>query len=157
MMLDEVVKVINIIGHDEDKLIEILIELQSISEFNYLSKEVIESVAEQLDASVSKVYGIANFYSMLATEKRGRNVIQICNSAPCYIKDSNNIAKVFEDILGIKMGEVTVDDMFSLEFVSCIGACDVAPAVRINDKVFGDLNRGKIFNILASIKRGEIL
>lgn len=155
MMHEKVVDVVNIIGNDEDKLIEILIELQRKSEFNYLSKEVIKDVARQLDTSETKVYGITNFYSMLSTEKRGRNVIQICNSAPCYIRNGSDVAKIFQDILGIKMGEVSSDGNFSLEFVSCIGACDIAPAVRINDKVYGNLNRGKIFNILASMKRGE--
>lgn len=155
MMHERVTDVVSIIGNNEDKMIEILIELQRKSEFNYLSKDVIKAVAEELDTSETKVYGIANFYSMLSTEKRGRNVIQICNSAPCYIRNGSNVVKIFEDILGVKMGEVTSDEMFSLEYASCIGACDIAPAVRINDKVVGNLNRGKIFNILASIKRGE--
>lgn len=156
-MSDMVTTVVNEIGRDEDKMIEILIELQRLSEFNYLSREDIKGVAMELGVSETKVYSIANFYSMLSTEKRGRNVIQICNSAPCYIRDGQNVVKIFEDILGIKMGEVTLDDMFSLEYTSCIGACDVAPAARINDKTFGNLERGKIFNLLASIKRGETI
>lgn len=156
-MHDSVVNVGNRIGKTEDKMIEILIELQRQSEYNYLSKEDVKSVSELLDVSETKVYGIANFYSMLSTEKRGRNVIQICNSAPCYIRNGNNVVKIFEDILGIGMGEVTSDEQFSLEFTSCLGACDVAPAVRINEKTIGNLDRGKIFNMLASIKRGEAI
>jgi len=155
-MRESVLEVVERIGREEDKMIEILIELQNQSEFNYLSKTDIKSVANELDVSETKVYGITLFYSMLSTEKRGRNIIQICNSAPCYIKDGNNVAKIFEDILGIRMGQVTPDEMFSLEFVSCLGACDVAPAVRINETTYGNLDRGKIFNLLATIKRGEL-
>jgi len=148
-------KVVNDLGNHEDKLIEILIEVQRCSELNYLSKEDIKCIAEELDISVTKVYGIANFYSMLSTEKRGKNVIQICDSAPCHLKNGQGIVKIFEEILGIKMGEVTQDELFSLEYTSCIGECDISPAIRINDKVFGSLNRGKIFNLLASVTRGE--
>jgi len=156
-MRDLVGRVGDQIGRTEDKMIEILIELQNRSEFNYLSKEDVKSVSELLDVSETKVFGIANFYSMLSTEKRGRNVIQICNSAPCYIRNGNNIVKIFEDILGIEMGEVTNDEQFSLEFTSCLGNCDVAPAVRVNEKTYGNLDRSKIFNMLASIKRGEVI
>lgn len=154
-MITSVKEIINKIGKNEDNLIEILIELQKNSRLNYLSKDIIKEVSKELGISVTKIYGIADFYSMLSTEKRGENVIQICNSTPCYIRNGSDVAKIFEDILGIKMGEVTSDEMFSLEFVSCLGACDFAPAARINDKIIGNLNRGKIFNILAAIKRGE--
>lgn len=154
-MYEQVLEITDVIGRSEDKMIEILIELQNKSEFNYLSKEAIKAVSDVLDLSETKVYGIANFYSMLSTTKRGRYVICICNSTPCYINNGQNVVQIFEDILGIKMGDVTSDEMFSLEYTSCIGACDVSPAVRINEKTFGNLDRGKIFNLLATLKRGE--
>lgn len=148
--------IIEEIGKTDDKLIEVLIEVQKKSEKNYLSEEVLKIVSKDMNISLSRVYGTASFYSMLSTEERGKYVIQICNSAPCYLKDGKNIVKIFQDILGIKMGEITDDGLFSLEFTSCIGACDIAPAVKINDKLYGNLDRGKIFNILSSIRRGEM-
>lgn len=142
-------------GTTEDKLIEVLIKAQKYSEHNYLSEEVLKKVSRGMNIPLTKVYGIASFYSMLSTEKRGKYVIQICNSAPCYLRNGKEIVKIFQDILGIKIGEITEDGLISLEFTSCIGACDIAPAVKINGKLYGDLDRGKIFNILSSIRRGD--
>lgn len=141
------------IGNTEDKLIEILIEVQRLSEYNYLSEEALKLIACKLDISLSKVYGVTSFYSMLSTKKRGKYVIQICNSAPCYLNGGKQVAKEFKDILGINIGEVTEDGIFSLEHTSCIGACDQAPAVKINDKLYGNLNRGKIFKIITSLRK----
>lgn len=154
-MREEVLKITDRIGCSEDKMIELLIELQKNSRFNYLSEETIKAVSEVLDIPKAKVFGVTKFYSMLSTEKRGQHVIGICNSGPCYINNGQGIVKIFEDILGIKMGEVTPDGMFSLEYSSCIGACDMSPGVKINEKTFGNLDRGIIFNLLASLKRGE--
>lgn len=150
--LSEIVKNI---GYGEDKLLEILLAIQNQSKYNYLSKETIESVSDILDISITKIYGIAKFYNILSTEKRGEYVIQICNSTPCYLKESKHLVSIFEDILGIKMGDITSDGLFSLEYTSCIGACDIAPAVRINNQIYGNLDRSKVFNILAKLKRGE--
>ncbi len=155
IMVGKVLEIVDKLGRKEDKLIEILIELQNQSVYNYLSKDVIKEVAKLLDISETKVYGIANFYSMLSTQKRGKHVIQICNSAPCYIKEGQHLVTIFEDILGVQIGEVTEDKMFSLEYTSCIGACDQAPAARIDEMIYGELDRSKVFNILATLRREE--
>lgn len=139
-------------GNTKDKLIEILLEIQSRTEGNYVPKETLKIISESLDIPLSKVYGVATFYSMLSIKERGKYVIQICNSAPCYISGSSDIVKAFEEVLGIKMGEVTQDGMFSLEYTSCIGACNLAPAVKINDKVYGNLDKNKIIEILDSLR-----
>jgi len=144
-------RVMDRIGYSEDKLLEILIALQKSSQENYLSEDMIRQVAGKLDISMTKVYGIAKFYSMLATEPRGKYVIQVCNSAPCHIAGEKDVTKILEDILGINMGQVTEDGLFSLEYTSCIGACDQAPAIRVNDRIYGDLDRGKIFKLIAEL------
>ena len=140
-------------GNMKDKLIEILLEIQLRTEGNYVPKEALKIISESLDIPLSRVYGVATFYSMLSIKERGKYVIQICNSAPCYISGSSDIVKDFEEVLGIKMGEVTEDGMFSLEYTSCIGACNLAPAVKINDKVYGNLDKNKIIEILDSLRK----
>ncbi len=154
-MNHQMLDIVERLGRREDKLLEILIEAQASSEYNYLSKEMIKSVSELLDISLTKVYGITEFYSMLSTVKRGKYVIQVCRSAPCHIEDGDHVVTILEEILGIKMGETTDDGLFSLEFTSCIGACDEAPAARINGNVYGYLDRSKIFNILSNLKGGK--
>ena len=148
-------KVIKEIGNTPDKLIEVLIEVQAQSEGNYISEEALRIIAKKLNVSLSKAYGVASFYSMLSTKKRGKYVIQICNSAPCYLNGGKEITEIFKDVLGIKMGGITEDRLFSLEFTSCIGACNKAPAIKVNDQVYGNLNREKILTLVNSIREGE--
>ncbi|MGF7058850.1 NAD(P)H-dependent oxidoreductase subunit E [Brassicibacter mesophilus] len=154
--VQRVQEIIKKIGRTPDKLIEILIEIQSSSDKHYVTEEELQIVSNYLEIPLSKAYGVATFYSMLSTKKRGKFVIQICNSAPCYLKNSKNIAETFEAILGIEVGEVTKDGLFSLEYTSCIGACDIAPAVKINDDIYGELNAEKIEKIINDLRKEEM-
>lgn len=154
-MEQRVLEIVERLGRSEDKLLEILMEIQKDEKHHYLSKNSLETVAEVLDISLTKVYGIAEFYAMLSTTERGEHIIQVCNSAPCHVKNGEYLRAVFEEILGIKVGETTPDGMFSLEYTSCLGACDEAPAARIGESIYGNLDRSKVFSILSSIKRGD--
>ena len=114
----------------------------------YLSDEVMRELAESLGFTVSEVYGVATFYSFLATRPNGRNVIRACKSLPCCLKDSQVIISSVKDAIGIGVGETTPDGRFSFELVNCIGACDNAPAMLINDDLHDGLTPSKIAQIL---------
>ncbi len=113
-----------------------------------MPEEFIVEAAQTLKMSVSDVYGVATFYSFLSTKPQGRNVIRICRSLPCYLKNSQMIIRSMEDKLGIRPGEVTPDGRFSFELTNCIGACDRAPAMLINNDVHVNLTPRKISQIL---------
>ncbi len=113
-----------------------------------MSKEFIAEVAQSLNIPISEVYGVATFYSFLSTKPLGRNVIRICQSLPCFLKNSQMIIKSVENELGIKPGETTPDGKFSFELTNCIGACDKAPAMLVNCDVHGDLTPGRVSQIL---------
>ena len=115
----------------------------------YLSRELLAELAESLGLSVSDVYGVASFYSFLLTKPLGRNVIRVCKSLPCYLKNSHIIMDYVEKEIGIRPGETTSDGRFSFELTNCIGACDKAPAMMINYDVYGDLTPEKMARILA--------
>lgn len=149
-----VLQAIQEVGGTEDKLIEVLLKVQDNSKDNYITEGQLEEISQELGIPLSRVYGVASFYSLLSTQQRGENVIEICNSGPCYVRGSKNVVEMFESALGIKMGEVTDDGKFSLEFTSCIGACDVAPAVKINEEVYGNLDKQKIDEIINGIREG---
>lgn len=152
---EKTMEIIKKIGSTPDKLIEVLLEVQNQSNENCITEDDLKIISKELNVSMSKAYGVATFYSMFSTKRRGRYVIQICNSGPCYVKNSKKVAKAFESILGIKMGEMTEDGLFSLEYTSCIGACDLAPAVKINEDVYGNLNREKIHKLIDSLRKEE--
>ena len=135
---------------DRENLLVLLKRAQEKS--GYVPGEFIAEVAQSLDISVSEAYGVATFYSFLSTEPLGRNVIRICQSLPCYLKNSLMIIKGVADELGIQPGETTPDGKFSFELTNCIGACDKAPAMLINSDVHGNLAPGKISQVLKAYK-----
>jgi NADH-quinone oxidoreductase subunit E len=99
---------------------------------------------------VGEVYGVATFYSFLSTRPLGTNVIRICKSLPCYMKNTQAIIESVHDAIGIGPGETTADGKFSLELTNCIGACDSAPAMLVNHDVHGNLTPKKISQVLKS-------
>ncbi len=137
-------------GKGQEDLLVLLEEAQSKS--GYLSEAVIAELAQSVAMSLSDVYGVATFYSFLSTRPLGRNVVRICQSLPCHLKDSRMIIESVEDELGIKPGETTADGKFSFELTNCIGACDEAPAMLINSDMHGNLTPEKIVKILKSYK-----
>ena len=130
-------------------LLSLLEEAQS--RYGHLSEKVVNELAESLDMPVGEVYGVASFYSFLSTKPLGRNVIRVCNSVPCYLKNSQSILETLEEELGIKAGETTEDGKFSLELTNCIGACDQAPAMMVNHERHVDLTPSKINEILKQL------
>ncbi|MTI71904.1 MAG: NADH-quinone oxidoreductase subunit NuoE [Firmicutes bacterium] len=151
-------KVLDIIknkGETPDKLLEILLEVQNKTKGKYLSEEALIIISNELKIPLSKVYGVATFYSMISTKKRGKYLIQICNSSPCYLNGGKMVAKTFEKLLNIKVGETTKDNLFTLEYTSCIGACDIAPAIKINDEYYGNLTPEKIKSLLNVLREEE--
>ena len=137
---------ISIEQQEPEYLLVLLQEAQS--KYGCLSEEVMAGLAESLDMPVSDVYGVVSFYSFLSTKPLGRNVIRICKSLPCYLKSSPTIIESMAKEIGIKPGETTPDGKFSFQLGNCIGACDKAPAMMINDAVYGDLTPEKISQIL---------
>jgi len=122
------------------------------SRHGYLPHDLMREIAESLDVPVNDVYGVASFYSFLVTRPAGRNVIRICKSLPCYLKDSQIIIETVAREIGIGPGETTPDGRFSFELTNCIGLCDRAPAMLINNDAHVDLTPKKIKQILQKYK-----
>lgn len=138
-----------------DKLVGILLEYQQTKNRNYLTKEDLKAVAEEMGLPESRVYSVATFYSLLSTEPRGKHVIQICKDVPCYVSGAFNVRDELEKALKISMGETTKDGLFSLEYTSCLGYCDIAPVMRIDQKIYGNLTSEKLVEIIAGYRRAQ--
>ena len=120
--------------------------------FGYLPPEFMTELAESLSVPISDVYGVASFYSFLAIKPLGRNVIRICKSLPCYLHSCQVIIDTMAAEIGIKPGMTTPDGRFSFELTNCIGLCDRAPAMLINNDPHVDLTPEKIVSILQDYK-----
>ena len=117
--------------------------------YGYVSPEFMTGLASSLDIPVSDVYGVASFYSFLVTKPPGRNIIRICKSLPCHLKEGQAIIEAVEKEIGIKPGNATADGRFFYELTNCIGLCDGAPAILINHDTHVNLTAKKIAGILA--------
>ena len=116
----------------------------------YLSKGAMVEVSEALGVTVGDVYGVTTFYSFLSTWPLGRHVIRVCKSVPCCMKDAEMLIQWLGKELGINPEETTADGRFTLTLTNCIGACDQAPAMLIDDEVYGQLTPERISEILKS-------
>ncbi len=130
----------------ESNLIQVLHMAQAI--FGFLPKEVQTYIAEKMDLPISKVGGVVTFYSFFSTKPKGEYIIRVCLGTACYVRGGKKIMDKLREILGIDVGETTEDMKFSLEVVRCMGACGLAPAIRVNDKVYKRVNSNKLQQIL---------
>jgi NADH:ubiquinone oxidoreductase subunit E len=135
-------------------LIEMLIDIDKEKEFHHITEAELRQVANHINVKPSHVSAVMSFYTLLSTTPRGRYVIQICKDVPCYLNDDFNVLRSLEERLAIHLGETTPDGMFSLEETACIGHCDEAPVIRINDTVHTNLTPQTLDDILASYRRG---
>lgn len=131
----------------------ILVRLKDVqAKSGYISPADIAEIAKSYDTSISEVYGVATFYSFLCVTPPGRNVIRICRSLPCHLKEGDAVRKQVSEILGIGPGETTADGRFTLEVTNCIGACDMAPAMLVNGDLHGNLTPQNIADTLESYR-----
>lgn len=114
----------------------------------WISDEAIADIASELNLSDDEVDGIATFYTRIYRKPVGRNVILICEGIACMVMDYQTIYQYISGKLGIKFGETTSDNRFTLLPVSCLGDCDHAPVMMVNGEHYNDLTPGKINEIL---------
>lgn len=136
-----------------DNLLGLLHDLQNVSEQHYLSADSLSAAAEHLCLPLSYVYGVATFYTMFSLKPRGRYIVRVCQSPPCHLLGSTDVSKELIKVLGIRFGETTIDGLFTLEMSSCLGVCGVAPAIMINEEVYGNLTVPRMREIIEDLRR----
>ena len=132
----------------KDNLIYILHDIQDSHPQNYVSEEAVQKTAEFLNIPVNHIYGVLTFYSMYSTTPRGKNIIRLCESPPCFLRGSVDILKKLKELLNVKTGETTADGLFPLEVCACLGICGNAPVMMINEDFFGNLTDEKVETII---------
>ena len=132
--------------HPESKLIAVLHKIQD--RFGYLEKDKLRAVAHLMQIPEAKVSGVASFYHYFRLIPRGKYLISVCTGTACFVKGADKIIKKLEEELGIKSGETTKDGLFTLEAARCLGACALAPVVKIGEDMHSQVTPDKIPAIL---------
>ena len=137
----------------ESELIPILLDVQA--SFGYLPEDVILEIARFLNIAVGEIYSVASFYGQFRLVPIGRNRFTICRGTACHIHGAPRILEEIEREIGIKEGETSSDLEYTLESVACIGCCALAPVMKFNDDVHGEMNPEKARNLIPVLNKGE--
>ena len=150
-------KLENILINHEFKSCNIISILQDTQEtYRYLPKEIFGYLSEKLGVSTAKIYSVATFYDNFSLEPKGKYVIKICDGTACHVRKSIPILDRLRKELKLSEAKITTDDlMFTLETVSCLGACGLAPVITVNEKVYGAVTPEKASEILNALKEGK--
>ena len=144
MELDKIIE--EDFNNDKENLIMIIQEIQR--RFNYLPEPALKYVATSIGVPLSRIYGVATFYSTFSLEPRGRNIISICLGTACHVRGGERVRERIEESLNLKDGETTDDMRFTLETVRCIGCCSLGPVVKINEDMHGNISSDQIDKII---------
>ena len=144
-------KIIDEIGAKPSSIIAILQGIQE--KYRYLPQEIFPHMAERLGVSEARVYSVATFYENFSLEPKGKFVIKVCDGTACHVRKSIPILERLRSDLGLSEGKATTDDLgFTVETVSCLGACGLAPVLTVNDKVYPAMTPDKASELLEQLK-----
>jgi NADH-quinone oxidoreductase subunit E len=127
-------------------LIPVLQEAQGL--YGYLPEEVLDSISRALTIPLSRVYGVATFYSQFYLSRRGRHTVRVCRGTACHVRGGKNVLKAVQQALGIGENQTTPDYQFTFETVACLGACALSPVLLVDKKYYGKLTPGRVEKIL---------
>lgn len=150
-VLDEILK-----SHDysQTAVIAIMQDIQKV--YRYLPEDALCYIAKKLDLSEAKVYGVATFYENFSLEPKGKYVIKICDGTACHVRKSTAILDEIRSLLGVTEAKPTTDDMmFTVETVSCLGACGLAPVCTVNDEVYPAMTPEKARELIQELREGQ--
>lgn len=141
----------------EYKQSAIIAILQSLQEhYHYLPKEIFPRIAKKLNVGEARIYSVATFYENFSLEPKGKYVIKVCDGTACHVRKSIPILEKLRKELNLSEDKVTTDDlMFTVETVSCLGACGLAPALTVNDKVHPAMTPEKAALLIKELKEAE--
>lgn len=146
--IDEVLQ-----NHQRNKanLISILQDVQA--KYNYLPKEALSYIANALGISEAKIFGVATFYGNFSLNAKGKYVIKVCRGTACHVRRSDTVLSAICEATGLSEdAPTTADGLFSLEIVSCLGACGLSPVVMVNDEVFPQMTPDKARDLIAELR-----
>ncbi len=143
--------VLNKYDYNKSYLIAVLQEIQN--EYKYLPEDLLEHVARKLDINLSKIFSVATFYENFSLVPKGKYIIKVCDGTACHVRKSIPILNAMRKELGLDDKKHTTDDMlFTVETVSCLGACGLAPVITINDKVYAKMTPEMTIEILKTLR-----
>jgi NADH-quinone oxidoreductase subunit E len=146
------IKTMNFAG-EEGKLIPALQRVQI--EDGFISRERMREIQRESGVPLAQIYGVATFYSQFRLHPVGKHIVRVCHGTACHVSGAKSITETLEDSLGIATGETTPDKLFTLEMVSCLGCCSLAPVIMIDNSTYGNLTPAEVKKIVKKYKKAN--
>ena len=148
---DKADEVIAVYGRKPASLIPIMQDIQA--EYRYLPGELLNYVADEIGVTRSRAYSVATFYENFSFEAKGKYVIKVCDGTACHVRKSQPVKDAIVKELGLADGKCTTDDMmFTVETVSCLGACGLAPTMMVNEDVHPKMPPDKAVKLIRELR-----
>ncbi len=140
-------------GHTNgaSSLLAVLEEVQD--RYRYLPRDALILISERLDIPLSQVYSVATFYNAFSLKPQGRHRFQVCTGTACHVRGAMQVLERLETQLGIKAGETSPDQEYTLETVNCVGACALGPVVVADGSYARHMTASKVDRLLKRLKR----
>ena len=119
----------------------------------YITRERIAEIHRECGIPLAQIYGVATFYAQFRLHPVGKNLIRVCHGTACHVNGANDITKAIEDALGVSDGETTADRMFTIETVSCLGCCSLAPVIMVNRDTHGNLTEKEVKRVIRQYQK----
>lgn len=151
---DKADEIISAHGKGKESLIPIMQDIQA--EYRYIPPELLTYVAKNIGITEAKAYSVATFYENFSFDQKGKYVIKVCDGTACHVRKGTLILEQLNKELGLSDSKKTTDDMlFTVETVSCLGACGLAPVMTVNDEVHPAMTPDKVTQIIKELREGE--
>ena len=151
--ITDIDKIIDKRKGDPGQLIEVLQDLQN--KYQYLSEDTLRITAEKLHVPLIEVYRVANFYKAFKLNPSGKYLITVCLGTACHVRGASKLVEESLNKLKIELGETTVDKLFTVETVNCVGACALGPVVIVNGKYYDHMSSEKIEELIDSLAKNK--
>ncbi|MBN2123665.1 MAG: NAD(P)H-dependent oxidoreductase subunit E [Deltaproteobacteria bacterium] len=136
--------------YKESSIISILQDLQEKE--NYLPEKDLGYISEKLSIPLPKIYRIATFYNAFSLKPRGKHLVSVCQGTACHVRGGAKVLDRLKMELGVDVGEMTKDGLFSLETVNCLGACALGPVVVVGEDYHGQMTSAKVRSTIRKYK-----
>lgn len=147
----QIAKIVSKYQADPGSIIAILQDVQE--EFSYLPRPALVEVSRGIGVPLSRVLSLATFYKAFSLKPKGRHPVHVCLGTACHVRGAQLVIEKFERELGIKTGETSADQSFSLDAVRCVGCCGLAPVVTVGEEVHGKITPAKVSGLVKKYKK----
>ena len=147
-VIDEILERHN---NDKSMIIAIMQDVQEV--YRYLPQEALEHIAAKTGMSESDLYGVATFYGNFSLDAKGKYVLKVCRGTACHVRKSADVLQSLQEATGLSEKKSISDDgLFTIEIVSCLGACGLSPVVMVNDTVHATMTPDKAKDLVADLR-----